>query len=242
MQPRLNLAAFHIPANPPGRAVPVVQVRTSDGDLVDVQQLAPAVAGPRGWDEQLRRMGYRRITRWTKTDVGLGGGASHICKVAPAPVMDVTGQAAAHVAAGLLLTCPSYTVLTRSHADQLGGFEFGFHTGDLIECEYAAGHRLPHVGLGQPGRYVGVDERKQPWTWLLWSGSEAILSEAMLCGVEGRALGNGGAIDPCGLPLGHDDGSPAHSWQLTIFNSFRPGSGVPRSARGAAPPRRPGDH
>jgi hypothetical protein len=245
MLPRLRSTAFQIPARDPARPQPIIEIRGPDGSIVDGRQDRFAVPGPRGWTEVVRTMGYKPITRWTTVppDYGPGAppGAAHMCKVEPAPVVDAAGYAAAHLAAGLLPTCPASTVLTKAHAEQLGGWEFGLRAGDVIECEYVGVHRPPHTGLGQPGRYDGVDERKLPWIWLLWSGEEALLTEAMLCGLEGRALGTGGDLDPCVLPFGHDDVCPPHSWQLTLFNYIRP-EVIARTRRHDGQHRRPGTH
>ncbi|WP_092622596.1 hypothetical protein [Jiangella sp. DSM 45060] len=212
--------AFQIPSRP----APVIEIRGLDGLHVTEGRDRFATIGPRGWTEMVRQLGYKPIGRWTKVppDYAIAPpGAAHMCRVEPAPVLDVAGYAAAHLAAGLLPTCAASTSLTRALVAELGGDEFGFSVGDVVECEYVGAHRGPHHGLGQPGRFAGVDERYQLWTWLLWSGDQVTVSEALLCGAEEKQPG--GAGDPCALPLGHDDASPPHSWQLTIFNTFRPG-------------------
>lgn len=242
MPPHPRHIAFRVPSHPPAtRPQPVIEIRAPDGKLVDARQDRFAVPGPRGWSEVVRLMGYRPITRWTAVPLDYGPvaprGAAHMCKVEPAPV---AGHAAAHLAAGLLPICPASTALTKAHVVELGGDGTGLHAGDVIECEYVAGHRPPHLGLGLPGRYGGIDERLQPRMWLLWSGGEAILSEAMLCGVEGRAPGNVGAIDPCALPYGHEEVCPSHSWELTVFTSLRPGGGALGPVGRDRPPRRTG--
>lgn len=247
MMPPRTLAAFHIPAFPPVRPTPVMQIRTPDGELVDLEGSVAFLPGPRGWDEVLRRMGYTRISRhWSEIDdLGLGGDNAHLCQVAPAAQAGATGHAAAHLTTGLLPTCTSYTLLSREHAEQLGGNEFGFHSGDLIECEYGAAHRLPHTGLGQVDSYDaddGGDESKQLWWWLLWHGGVSRLTAAQVCGVEGRSPGDGHPLDPCALPRGHEVYAAAHSWQLTAFAPGQASRTASRAARGDIPPRRPGQH
>lgn len=247
MLPRV-LAAFYIPALPPERPKPVMQIRTPDGELVDLgEDSAVGVSGPRRWDELLRQMGYSRISRhWASTDVGLGGGPAHLCQVTRGIAqVAATGHAAAHLTTGLLPTCTNYTVLTLKHADRLqrDGFDFGIRAGDVVECEYVARHRLPHVGLGYPDPYdvgAGVDERKQNWRWLQWTGQFSQLTSARLCGVEGRSLGNRDLLDPCVLPAGHESSSPPHSWQLTVFAPGQASSASARAPRGGTLYRRPG--
>ncbi|TDD64769.1 hypothetical protein E1262_27150 [Jiangella aurantiaca] len=243
----LNLAAFYIPALPPHRPAPIMQIRTPDGEWRDERHGGAAHPGPRGWDELLRKMGYTRITRhWIEIDdLGLGGGRAHMCKVVPAAHVGPNGHAVAHLTTGLLPTCTSYTLLSHEHAEQLGGLEFGFHSGDVIECEYAVGHRMPHTGLGQVDPFddtAGGDDSKQRWWWLLWYADETLLSTARVCGTEGRAPGNGRPPDTCALPLGHETASPPHSWQLTALIPGRPASASIRAARGDTPPRWPGQH
>ncbi|SDU17380.1 hypothetical protein [Jiangella alkaliphila] len=245
MVPDSQLAAFYIPAFPPARPAPVMQIRTPGGELVDLAAGGRAdVAGPRGWDAQLRTMGYARSSRWTSVDdLELGGGPVHMCQAVRAAQTGPSGRPADHLGNGLLPSCTSFTLLTDEQAAKLGRSKFGLHAGDVVECEYIAHHRLPHTGLGQADPRdvdAGVDESQLRWWWLMWHGQEAVLTPGLLCGVEGPVPGNGQVIDPCALPWGHEAKSP-HSWQLEAFapggasrHSFRP------RRRGDIAPRRPG--
>lgn len=230
MLPRLHYAAFHIPALAPDRPLPVVQIRRPDGTLIDAVRGQPSVPGPRGWDALVRRLGYRPVTRWSETDVGLGGGPAHLCKVEPLP-------AGVPPVAGLEPPCAASIVLSRSDAERLAlhrgngaAGESDARAGDLIVCEYAAGHRLPHIGLGQPRDHAAVST--QPWWWLLWYADDVMLTEALPCVAEGPAPDSGRAVDACSLPRGHDDASPPHSWQLADVPPARPTGGPgPRAVR-----------
>jgi hypothetical protein len=244
MSPDSQLAAFYIPAFPPVRPAPVMQIRTPDGELITLQQGGDASTGPRGWDEQLRTMGYARSSRWTAVDdLELGGGPVHMCQTVRDSQAGTNGRGAGHLAKGLLPSCTSHTLLTEEQAAKLGGTKFGLHAGDVVECEYGAGHRLPHTGLGQVDPRdvdAGVEESRLRWWWLLWVGEEALLTSGRLCGAEGDVPWNAHQ-DPCALPWGHEAKSPPHSWQLEAFApdgasrpSFRP------RRRGDITPRLPG--
>ena len=206
------LYAWHLSARPPGRPVPVVQVHERDGTVVAERQAPSSPGGPLGWDRTLGQLGYTRISRWREMNTINGRSPSHVCAVAPAHSVPATGSGGgAHPDAGMLPSCSSSTVLRSEHAAQLRRWEFGASSGDVIDCEYAAGHVPPHIGLGQEGD----DDR---WRWLMWIDDDVrLITIARLCGVEGQPAVYGPASDlyPCALPLGH---APGHSWQLERFH------------------------